>query len=38
VFAEGPGAGQPPDHIVVWVVATDDCRVLTSASQRIPPG
>ena len=38
VFAEGPGAGQPPDHIVVWVVATDDCRILTSASQRIPPG
>jgi anti-sigma factor RsiW len=38
VFAEGPGAGQPPDHIVVWVVATDDCSVLTSASQRIPPG
>jgi len=38
VFAEGPGAGQPPDHIVVWVVTTDDCRVLTSASQRIPPG
>jgi len=38
VFAEGPGAGQPPDHIVVWVVATEDCRVLTSASQTIPPG
>jgi anti-sigma factor RsiW len=37
VFAEGPGAGQPPDHVVVWVVATEDCRVLTSASQRIPP-
>ena len=38
VFAEGPGAGQPPDHIVVWVVATDDCRILTTASQRITPG
>lgn len=38
VFAQGPGAGQPSDHVVVVVVATDDCRLLTSASQRIPPG
>ncbi|HET7928744.1 MAG TPA: zf-HC2 domain-containing protein [Actinomycetota bacterium] len=38
VFAEGPGAGQAPDHIVVFVVATDDCRILSTASQRIPPG
>jgi len=38
VFSEGPGAGQPPDHIVVFVVAKDDCRILTTASQRIPPG
>jgi anti-sigma factor RsiW len=38
VFAEGPGAGQPPDHVLVVVVATDDCRLLTSASQRIAPG
>jgi len=39
VFAEGPGAGQPPDHIVVWVVATADCSTfLTTASQRITPG
>ena len=39
VFAEGPGAGQPPDHIVVWVVASGDCtRILTTASQRIVPG
>ena len=38
VFAEGPGAGQAPDHIVVFVVARDDCRILSTASQRIPPG
>ena len=38
VFSEGPGAGQPPDHIVVFVVAKDDCRILSTASQRIPPG
>ena len=38
VFSEGPGAGQAPDHIVVLVVATDDCRLLTSASQRVPAG
>ena len=38
VFSEGPGAGQPPDHIVVFVVAKDDCRILSTASQRITPG
>jgi len=35
VLLEGPGAGQPPDHAVVWVVATEDCRILITASQRI---
>ncbi|HEX6230533.1 MAG TPA: zf-HC2 domain-containing protein [Actinomycetota bacterium] len=35
VFLEGPGAGQPADHAVVWVAATDDCRILTTASQRL---
>ena len=34
VFSEG----QTPDHIVVFVVAKDDCRILSTASQRIPPG
>ena len=38
VFSEGPGAGQPADHIVVFVVAKDDCRILSTASQRVPPG
>ena len=38
VFSEGPGAGQAPDHVVVFVVAKDDCRILSTASQRIPPG
>lgn len=35
VFLEGPGAGQPPDHVVVWVAAIEDCRILTTASQRL---
>jgi len=38
VFSEGPGAGQAPDHVVVFVVAKDDCRILSTASQRISPG
>ena len=38
VFSERPGAGEAPDHIVVFVVAKDDCRILSTASQRIPPG
>jgi anti-sigma factor RsiW len=38
VFSEGPGAGQAPDHVVVFVVAKDDCRILSTASQRIPSG
>lgn len=33
VFLESPGAGQPPDTAVVWVVARRDCRILTFASQ-----
>ena len=35
VFAESPGAGQPADHVVVWVVSTQDCRILSTASQRV---
>jgi hypothetical protein len=35
VYAEGPGAGQPADRVVVWAVAVDDCRVLTTASLRV---
>ena len=35
VYAEGPGAGQPADRVVVWVVATQDCRILTTALLRI---
>jgi anti-sigma factor RsiW len=36
VFAESPGAGQPADHVVVWAVSSQDCRILTTASGRIP--
>jgi anti-sigma factor RsiW len=35
VFAESPGAGQPADHVVVWVVSTRDCSILSTASQRV---
>jgi anti-sigma factor RsiW len=36
VFLESPGAGQPPDTVVVWVTARDDCtRFLDAASQAI---
>jgi anti-sigma factor RsiW len=38
VYSEGPGAGQTPDHIVVFVIAKGDCRILSTASQRIPSG
>jgi anti-sigma factor RsiW len=38
VYSEGPGAGQAPDHIVVFVVAKGDCRILSTASQRISSG
>lgn len=38
VYSEGPGAGQTPDHIVVFVIAKNDCRILSTASQRIPSG
>ena len=38
VYSEGPGAGQTPDHIVVFVIAKDDCSILSTASQRIPSG
>jgi hypothetical protein len=33
VFLESPGADQPADKAVVWVVARRDCRILTFASQ-----
>jgi len=35
VFREGPGGDQPPTRVVVWVVAREDCRILTLLSQRI---
>lgn len=35
VFLESPGAGQPPDSAVVWVVSTRDCTFLTGASQNL---
>ncbi len=35
VFHEGPGGGQPPKRVVVWVVAKADCTILTLLSQNI---
>jgi hypothetical protein len=35
VYLEGPGAGEPPDTVAVWVASTDDCSVLSFASARI---
>jgi len=31
LFTEGPGAGQPADRAIIWVFATDDCRILASS-------
>lgn len=28
VFLQGPGAGQPPDRAVVWVLDRSDCRIV----------
>jgi hypothetical protein len=33
VLVESPGADQPADTVVVWVVARRDCRILTFAAQ-----
>jgi Putative zinc-finger len=29
---EGPGAGQPPDTVSVWVAAVEDCSIITITS------
>ena len=31
IFTEGPGAGQAADRAIIWVFATDDCRILSSS-------
>jgi hypothetical protein len=35
VFLEGPGADQPPDSVSVWVLATDDCAILSFSNARL---
>jgi hypothetical protein len=35
VFLESPGAGQPPDRVVVWVVAKGSCQILSGAQQTL---
>jgi hypothetical protein len=32
-FLEGPGAGEPPDRLVIWVVSRDDCALLSFVRQ-----
>ena len=34
-FLESPGADQPPDKILIWVAAVDDCRFLSGATQPV---
>ena len=33
VYLESPGGGQPPNRVVIWVVATKDCRILSFSSK-----
>ncbi len=35
VFHEGPGGDEPPARVVVWIVAREDCRILTLLSRRL---
>jgi anti-sigma factor RsiW len=35
VFLEGPGAGQPADRVVVWVVARNGCQILSGVQQTL---
>lgn len=35
VYLENPGAGQPADRIVIWVVARRDCSILSFSSKRL---
>jgi len=32
VFLEGPGAGQPPERVVIWAISTDTCTLLNGTS------
>lgn len=35
VFHEGAGGGTPPQRVVVWVVSSADCAILTALSQNV---
>ena len=35
VFLEGPGAGQPPDRIVIWVVSKGECQIVQALQQNL---
>jgi hypothetical protein len=35
VYRESPGAGQPADRIVIWVVARQDCATLSYSFKRL---
>jgi hypothetical protein len=35
VFSEGPGADQAADRVVIWVISTGDCQILTLLQQAL---
>lgn len=35
VFLESPGADQPPDRVVIWIVSTDGCQILHLLQQNL---
>ena len=35
LFLDGPGAGQPADTVIIWVFASDDCRILSSSQAKL---
>jgi anti-sigma factor RsiW len=35
VFVQSPSANKPADHVMVWIVAKQDCSFLSAASQQI---
>ena len=34
VFLESPKAGQPPDQVIIWVIAEKDCSIILSFSSK----
>jgi anti-sigma factor RsiW len=34
-FLESPGAGQPPDQVLIWVASIEDCELVSAATQQV---